>query len=66
MKLRIDQEACTGHGRCYSLAPDLFDADDYGHGVLIEADGTVAPADEEKAKLAVANCPEGAISFDAE
>ena len=27
MKLRIDAEACTGHGRCYVLAPDVFDHD---------------------------------------
>lgn len=66
MRLRIDEEACTGHGRCYSLAPELFDADDYGHGVLVEADGTVAPGHEEKARLAVANCPERAISLDAD
>ena len=62
MKLRIDLEACTGHGRCYSLSPELFDADDYGHGILLQED---VPDDlAEKARLAVANCPERAISLE--
>ena len=33
MKLRIDAEACTGHGRCYVLAPEVFEPDDEGHSV---------------------------------
>ncbi|MGH9273756.1 MAG: ferredoxin, partial [Acidimicrobiales bacterium] len=24
MKIRIDSDTCTGHGRCYTLAPALF------------------------------------------
>lgn len=63
MRLRIDEDACTGHGRCYSLAPDLFGADDYGHGV-VEVVGEVPEALSEQARLAVANCPERAITFE--
>ena len=37
-RLEIDLERCTGHGRCYALAPKLFDADDYGHAVLVPTD----------------------------
>ena len=62
MKLRIDSEACTGHGRCYSLAPELFDADDYGHGQV-----TVDEVSEENldaARLAESNCPERAITLE--
>jgi ferredoxin len=62
MKLRIDLEACTGHGRCYSLSPELFDADDYGHSILLQDD--VPEELAEKARLAVANCPERAISLE--
>lgn len=62
MKLRIDFEVCTGHGRCYALAPELFEPDDYGHAALVVED---VPDDlAEKARLAVANCPERAISVD--
>lgn len=62
MILRIDGDTCTGHGRCYTLVPELFDSDDYGHGKVKAAD---VPAElESKARLAVANCPEGAISVE--
>ncbi|EUA40756.1 ferredoxin [Mycobacterium avium subsp. hominissuis 101] len=30
----VDAERCTGHGRCYTLAPDVFDADEFGHCVV--------------------------------
>jgi ferredoxin len=63
MKLRIDEDACTGHGRCYALAEELFEPDDYGHGQLV-GDGAVPAELEEKARLAVANCPERAITAD--
>ncbi len=62
MKLRIDADACTGHGRCYSLAPELFDADEYGHGALLHEE--VPEELAEQARIAVANCPERAISLD--
>lgn len=62
MKIRIDSEACTGHGRCYAVAPELFEADDSGYGQVIEED--VAPEREADARRAVASCPERAISID--
>jgi ferredoxin len=63
MQLRIDAERCTGHGRCYSLAPGLFEPDDEGHGVVL-ADGTVPAGQEEAARRAVTNCPERAITLE--
>ena len=63
MRLEIDLEACTGHGRCYSLVPTLFQPDDDdGHGVVI-GDGTVPTGEEDGARRAVANCPERAITL---
>jgi ferredoxin len=62
MHVRVDAEKCQGHNRCYALAPELFDVDDYGQAIVV-GDGSVAPELEEKAKLAVANCPEYAISI---
>jgi ferredoxin len=61
MKVVIDSERCTGHGRCYSLAPEVFDADEEGHSFV-----RVAELPEElraRAQLGVDNCPEGAISI---
>lgn len=63
MKVFIEAEKCQGHNRCYALAPELFDVDDYGQAVVV-GDGTVTPDLEEKARLAVANCPEYAISIE--
>ena len=63
MKLVFDPERCVGHGRCYALAPALLDSDDRGHAVLL-VDGDV-PADlQDKARTAVANCPEDALRLD--
>lgn len=64
VKVRIDPEQCQGHGRCYDLAPGLFGEDDEGYGTVL-GDGVVPPAGERDARLAVANCPERAISEEA-
>ncbi len=62
MKVQIDSSRCEGHARCFALAPELFDIDDYGEA-SVRNDGEV-PADlEARARLAVANCPESAISL---
>jgi ferredoxin len=59
MKIRIDAGACTGHGRCYSLAPGLFACDDDGYGQLLVED---VPADlEGDARKAALACPERAV-----
>jgi len=62
MRIHVDSEKCQGHNRCYALAPELFDVDDYGNAVVI-GDGEVSSDLEEKARLAVANCPEFAITI---
>ncbi len=60
MKVRVISEKCQGHGRCYSLAPELFDSDDYGNSVVL-GDGEVPAGLEESARLAELNCPEQAV-----
>lgn len=62
MKVRIDSELCTGHGRCYSLAPDVFEPDDYGHGKVILDE--VPDNLRSQAEAGVQNCPERAISVE--
>jgi ferredoxin len=63
MKIQIDADRCTGHGRCYALAPELFEPDDMGNGLVI-GDGTVTAELESQARLAVNNCPEHAIAIE--
>ncbi|MEX0665709.1 MAG: ferredoxin [Acidimicrobiia bacterium] len=62
MKVTVDAAACTGHGRCYSLAPEVFEPDDDGHSVVIAAD--VPEHLRDQARTAAANCPESAITVD--
>ena len=62
MRVKVDPDKCEGHNRCCALAPELFDVDDYGTATALN-DGLVPPGLEEKAKLAVQNCPEHAIAF---
>ncbi len=62
MQIAIDASACTGHGRCYALAPDLFEPDDEGRGVVLKAD---VPGElEDDARRAAAGCPERAVRLD--
>ncbi|BAX93270.1 ferredoxin [Mycobacterium shigaense] len=60
-KVSVDPDRCTGHGRCYTLAPDVFDADDVGHCLVRVED--VCNDLESAAKLGEQNCPEQAISL---
>jgi ferredoxin len=57
----VDADRCTGHGRCYSLAPDVFDADEVGHAVVLV--GEVSGELEAHAVVGERNCPEGAITL---
>ena len=60
MKIRLDSKRCTGHGRCYVLAPEVFDEDERGRCVLkLE---TVPAQLQESARKGVEGCPEYALS----
>lgn len=61
MRITVDDAACTGHGRCYALAPDVFAPDDEGHCVVVVAEPTGDL--ETSARSAVANCPENALAI---
>lgn len=64
MKVVIDHDRCTGHGRCYTLADALFVDDDAGYGQVV-GDGAVGAAQLEAARRAVDSCPERAITMKA-
>jgi ferredoxin len=62
MKLRVDAAECTGHGRCYRIAPDLLSFDDEGYVSIRGAEAIDVPADMvDLAEEAEGTCPEGAI-----
>jgi ferredoxin len=60
VRVRVDEERCEGHGRCYALAPELFEPDEIGNARVV-GDGTVPADSVEHARLAAANCPELAV-----
>jgi ferredoxin len=62
LKLILDGERCQGHGRCYTVAPQLFGYDDNGQAVLLVADD-LTDEQLERAHLAANNCPEYAIEI---
>jgi ferredoxin len=59
--VEVDADRCVGHGRCYTLAPKVFDADDVGHALVLVEE--VAGELEIQGADAVRNCPEGAITL---
>jgi ferredoxin len=63
VRVKVDSEKCQGHNRCYSLAPELFEVDDFGYATEV-GDGTVPAEQESQARLAAANCPEFAITIE--
>jgi ferredoxin len=62
MRVHVDPDKCQGHNRCYAIAPELFDVDELGNAHELNG-GEVPAALEEKARMAVANCPEYAIEI---
>ena len=60
-RVRVDADLCAGHGRCYTLAPDVFDADEAGHCVVLVED--VSGELEAQARTGEQNCPEQAITL---
>ena len=60
VKILVDRERCTGHGPCYTLAPDVYEPDDDGY--CQEQVAPISLALKERALLGAANCPEDAIT----
>lgn len=60
MRIELDRDTCTGHGRCYSLAPDFYEPDENGY--CTDPTGHVPEALEQSARLGAENCPEEAIT----
>jgi ferredoxin len=54
-RLRVDPIACTGHGACAELLPELITLDDWGYPML--AAGPVPPELLAHARRAAQACP---------
>ncbi|MFI6559443.1 ferredoxin [Streptomyces sp. NPDC050534] len=60
--LRVDRIACTGHGLCAELLPELIDLDEWGYPIL--RDRVVPDRLRAHARRAVAACPVQALHTD--
>jgi ferredoxin len=54
-QLRVNPIACTGHGACAELVPELIELDPWGYPIL--GDTAVPPALVPHARRAAATCP---------
>jgi ferredoxin len=66
MRIAIDADVCTGHGRCYVVSPDLFSDDEEGYCAQRGTELEVPKELEQAATLAAQSCPERAIRMIAE
>jgi ferredoxin len=60
MRVVVDHELCEGHGRCFAVAPTLYDVDDDGYSAV--DDVTVEPGMEHAARDGATACPRQAIT----
>lgn len=63
MKIKINATLCTGNGRCWEYAKDVYELDDNGYNLHRGKTLAVAPGKEGEAQLGATNCPEGAIEI---
>jgi ferredoxin len=61
-QLRVNPIACTGHGLCAELLPEVIELDPWGYPILRSA--TVPRGLVEHAKRAVTACPTLALLMD--
>lgn len=64
-KVVVDTERCQGHARCLLDAPDVFGYDDVTNNASLLPDADLE-RDRALIDLAIAGCPEAAISWVAE
>lgn len=60
MKVVVNLDLCQGHARCEDICPEVF-ATDAIEGKCLIANPEFGPEMEDKVRLAVRNCPEGAL-----
>ena len=61
-KVAVDEDLCIGAGQCVLVAPQIFDQDDRGLVILLDA--TPPPALHEAARKAAKLCPARAITIE--
>jgi ferredoxin len=63
-KVHVDEDLCIGAGQCVLVAPRIFDQDEQGLVVLLDA--TPPPELHDAARKAAKLCPARAITIEEE
>ena len=63
LRLRVDPIACSGHGICAELLPELIRLDDWGYPIIDES--AVDPRIKGDARRAISACPALALRLEA-
>ncbi|MFC4011168.1 ferredoxin [Nonomuraea purpurea] len=63
MKYTVDGSLCSGHGRCYLLAPQTYESDDDGFNRHLDEPVEVPAGREGAARTGAGGCPERAITL---
>ena len=61
MRIVVDHDLCSGHGRCAAVAPEVYALDENGFSAVNELDVPVHL--EHAARAGASNCPERAITL---
>ena len=59
LDIRIDRDACMGSGNCAFWAPGVFDLDEEGIAIVVDATAMT----DDKIVLAAQGCPTQAIAI---
>ena len=62
MRLKVDENLCSGHGRCAKFAPNVFTLDEAGFNSAVGEVVDVPAGEEDSASKGMRACPERAIS----
>lgn len=60
MRVLVNLSVCQGHARCEDLCPEVFSTD-ATEGKCVIKEPEFPPDLESKVRLAIRNCPEGAL-----
>ncbi|HTZ91391.1 MAG TPA: ferredoxin [Streptosporangiaceae bacterium] len=65
MRLRVNPIACSGHGSCAELLPEVITLDEWGYP-LLAGDGAVPVGLAREARRVVTDCPALALALTAD
>lgn len=63
MKVSVNNEICSGHARCWHVAPEFFTLDEEGYS-NIDIGNEVPAGQEALIRNAVGQCPEKALTIE--